>query len=67
MQQLHRPVQTPHWLTDQIACFSLPRNEQEARMASDDTVGDPVAEFLTRCGVTTTFGIASVHNANQRA
>src|ERR1700759_2017238 len=26
------------------------------------TVGDLVAEFLTQCGVTTAFGIASVHN-----
>ena len=31
-------------------------------MASDYTVGDLVAEFLTQCGVTTAFGIASVHN-----
>jgi acetolactate synthase-1/2/3 large subunit len=31
-------------------------------MASDYTVGDLVAEFLTACGVTTVFGIASVHN-----
>ena len=31
-------------------------------MANDYTVGDLVAEFLTRCGVTTVFGIASVHN-----
>lgn len=31
-------------------------------MASDYTVGDLVAEFLTACGVTTCFGIASVHN-----
>ena len=31
-------------------------------MASDYTVGDLVAEFLTACGVTTAFGIASVHN-----
>jgi len=29
---------------------------------SDYTVGDLVAEFLTACGVTTAFGIASVHN-----
>ncbi|HEY7581047.1 MAG TPA: thiamine pyrophosphate-binding protein [Acetobacteraceae bacterium] len=31
-------------------------------MASDYTVGDLVAEFLIHCGVTTAFGIASVHN-----
>src|SRR6202789_493436 len=31
-------------------------------MTSDYTVGDLVAEFLTACGVTTAFGIASVHN-----
>ena len=32
------------------------------QMASDYTVGDLVAEFLAACGVTTAFGIASVHN-----
>jgi acetolactate synthase I/II/III large subunit len=31
-------------------------------MASDYAMGDPVAEFLTQCGVTTAFGIVSVHN-----
>ncbi len=31
-------------------------------MATDYTVGDLVAEFLTACNVTTAFGIASVHN-----
>ena len=31
-------------------------------MAIDYTVGDLVAEFLSACGVTTVFGIASVHN-----
>ncbi|HQT79934.1 MAG TPA: thiamine pyrophosphate-binding protein [Rhodopila sp.] len=31
-------------------------------MASEYTVGDLVAEFLAACGVTTVFGIASVHN-----
>ena len=31
-------------------------------MASDYTVGDLIAEFLSACGVTTVFGIASVHN-----
>ena len=31
-------------------------------MPGDYTVGDLVAEFLTACGVTTAFGIASVHN-----
>ncbi|WP_428492870.1 thiamine pyrophosphate-binding protein [Rhodopila sp.] len=31
-------------------------------MASDYTVGDLVAEFLAACGVSTVFGIASVHN-----
>ena len=31
-------------------------------MASTYTVGDLVAEFLSACGVTTAFGIASVHN-----
>lgn len=31
-------------------------------MASDYTVADVVAEFLAQCGVTTAFGIASVHN-----
>jgi acetolactate synthase I/II/III large subunit len=31
-------------------------------MATDYTVGDLVAEFLSQCGVTTAFGIASVHN-----
>ncbi|MGC8475194.1 MAG: thiamine pyrophosphate-binding protein [Acetobacteraceae bacterium] len=31
-------------------------------MASDYTVGDLVAEFLDAIGVTTAFGIASVHN-----
>ncbi len=31
-------------------------------MASAYTVGDLVAEFLAACGVTTAFGIASVHN-----
>src|ERR1700761_1934358 len=31
-------------------------------MATDYTVGDLVAEFLSACSVTTVFGIASVHN-----
>ena len=31
-------------------------------MPTGYTVGDLVAEFLTACGVTTVFGIASVHN-----
>jgi acetolactate synthase-1/2/3 large subunit len=31
-------------------------------MASGYTIGDLVAEFLTQCGVSTVFGIASVHN-----
>jgi acetolactate synthase-1/2/3 large subunit len=31
-------------------------------MASDYTVGDLIAEFLSTCGVRTVFGIASVHN-----
>ena len=31
-------------------------------MAGDYTVGDLVAEFLSACGVTTAFGISSVHN-----
>jgi acetolactate synthase I/II/III large subunit len=31
-------------------------------MASDYIVGDLVAEFLSACGVTTVFGISSVHN-----
>ena len=31
-------------------------------MATDYTVGDLVAEFLSACGVSTVFGIASVHN-----
>jgi acetolactate synthase I/II/III large subunit len=31
-------------------------------MANDYTVGDVVAEFLSACGVSTVFGIASVHN-----
>ena len=31
-------------------------------MASSYTVGDLVAEFLSACGVSTAFGIASVHN-----
>ena len=31
-------------------------------MSSDYTVGDLVAEFLAACGVTTAFGIASIHN-----
>jgi acetolactate synthase-1/2/3 large subunit len=31
-------------------------------MASEYNVGDLVAEFLSQCGVTTAFGIASVHN-----
>jgi acetolactate synthase-1/2/3 large subunit len=31
-------------------------------MATDYTVGDLIAEFLSACGVTTVFGIASVHN-----
>ena len=31
-------------------------------MPTDYTVGDVVAEFLSACGVTTVFGIASVHN-----
>jgi acetolactate synthase I/II/III large subunit len=31
-------------------------------VANDYTVGDLVAEFLSGCGVTTVFGIASVHN-----
>src|SRR5690242_7192284 len=39
-----------------------PRNNQGFRMASDYNVGDLVAEFLSQCGVTTAFGIASVHN-----
>jgi acetolactate synthase-1/2/3 large subunit len=31
-------------------------------MATDYTVGDLIAEFLSACGVSTVFGIASVHN-----
>jgi acetolactate synthase I/II/III large subunit len=31
-------------------------------MANDYTVGDLIAEFLSACGITTVFGIASVHN-----
>jgi acetolactate synthase I/II/III large subunit len=31
-------------------------------MTTDYTVGDLVAEFLSACGVTTAFGIASIHN-----
>ncbi len=31
-------------------------------MASDYNVGDLVAEFLTACGVSTVFGIVSIHN-----
>ncbi len=31
-------------------------------MPSDYTVGDLVAEFLSACGVTTAFGITSIHN-----
>jgi len=31
-------------------------------VSSDYTVGDLVAEFLSACGVTTAFGIASIHN-----
>jgi acetolactate synthase I/II/III large subunit len=31
-------------------------------MTSDYTVGDLIAEFLSACGVSTVFGIASVHN-----
>jgi acetolactate synthase I/II/III large subunit len=31
-------------------------------MSGDYTVGDLVAEFVSQCGVTTAFGIASVHN-----
>ena len=31
-------------------------------MSTDYTVGDLVAEFLSACGVTTAFGIASIHN-----
>jgi thiamine pyrophosphate-dependent acetolactate synthase large subunit-like protein len=42
--------------------FQPSRNNQETEMASDYTVGDLVAEFLSQCGVTTAFGIASVHN-----
>jgi acetolactate synthase-1/2/3 large subunit len=42
--------------------FQPSRTNQETEMASDYTVGDLVAEFLTQCGVTTAFGIASVHN-----
>jgi acetolactate synthase I/II/III large subunit len=42
--------------------FQPSRDNQETEMASDYTVGDLVAEFLSQCGVTTAFGIASVHN-----
>src|SRR5579859_8203286 len=52
-------------LTDWCPCFSLRRlcaKPEGETMASDYTVGDLVAEFLTACGVTTAFGIASVHN-----
>jgi acetolactate synthase I/II/III large subunit len=42
--------------------FQPSRNNLETEMASDYTVGDLVAEFLSQCGVTTAFGIASVHN-----
>jgi hypothetical protein len=50
-------------LTCLAACFSLSRNEAEFQgMASDYTIGDMVAEFLSACGVTTAFGIASVQN-----
>jgi acetolactate synthase-1/2/3 large subunit len=34
----------------------------EGRMSENYTVGDLVAEFLSRIGVTTAFGIVSVHN-----
>ena len=50
------PVDGPNRL------FQRRDNEREFEMASDYTVGDLVAEFLTQCGVTTAFGIASVHN-----
>ena len=36
-------------------------------MASNDTVGNLAAEFLTQCGAATAFRVASVHNADQRA
>src|ERR1700734_3231603 len=54
------------WLTASGRCFSLGLTNggrpMEGDMAGDYTVGDLVAEFLTACGVTTVFGIASVHN-----
>jgi acetolactate synthase-1/2/3 large subunit len=50
-------------LTRCSRCFSLIGNGAESdAMASDYTVGDLVAEFLSACGVRTVFGIASVHN-----
>jgi len=49
-------------LTEASACSSLPVDQGGFNMASDYTVGDLVAEFLSACGVTTVFGIASVHN-----
>src|SRR6185312_476560 len=54
-------------LTCDRLCFSLsPLRDgplgETTRMSSDYTVGDLVAEFLAACGVTTAFGIASVHN-----
>src|SRR5579883_274820 len=49
---------------DAQAALSQPaaRQTEEGGMASDYTVGDLVAEFLAACGVSTVFGIASVHN-----
>src|SRR5271166_2980199 len=49
-------------LTSAGAYSSLAATNRSAAMASDYTVGDLVAEFLTQCGVATAFGIASVHN-----
>src|SRR6185437_2472002 len=44
------------------AAASAPVCQGVRRMVGDYTVGDLVAEFLSACGVTTAFGIASVHN-----
>ena len=59
--QAHRasPPLTPG---PSCSSFGVLKKGDIHRMPTDYTVGDLVAEFLSACGVTTVFGIASVHN-----
>ena len=47
MEQSRPLDQTTRRLTDQTACSSVTTTKRSCEMASDYTVGDLVAEFLT--------------------